>query len=193
MVQPLRMRAVIVILTLLSTAACSGPSEHANPIERGAYLVTIGGCHDCHTPKVFTAGRIELDESRLLSGHPAFDVLPGVPASAALGPNQWGVVANAHLTAWVGPWGVSYAPNLTPDKTGIAEWTEEQFLQAMRNGKHAGDGETATPPMPRFNYARMSKADLRAIFAYLRSLPAVANAVPASVPPVMATAAPTGG
>lgn len=184
--QPLR--AVIVVLATLSTIACSGEAGHDNPIERGAYLVTIGGCHDCHTPKVFVDGRVELDESRLLSGHPAVDVLPDAPQAASLyGSNQWGVVANTHLAAWVGPWGVSYAPNLTPDKTGLADWTVEQFVAAMRTGKHAGGGAPVTPPMPRFNYSRMSQADLRAIYAYLRSLPPVANAVPAPVAPAVAS------
>lgn len=188
-----RMRAVIVVLAVLAAAACSGEAGHGNPIERGAYLAMIGGCHDCHTPKVFTDGRIELDESRLLSGHPAVDVLPEAPQAGSLhGANRWGVATNAHFTAWVGPWGVSYAPNLTPDKTGLAEWTAEQFIQAMRTGKHAGGGAAVTPPMPRFNYSRMSEADLSALYAYLRSLPAVANAVPAPVAPAVATTAAPG-
>ena len=89
-----RMRAVTVVLTALCAAACSGEAEHANPIERGAYLAILGGCHDCHTPKVFTDGRVELDESRLLSGHPAVDVLPEAPQAASM----------ARFTCRVWPW-----------------------------------------------------------------------------------------
>jgi hypothetical protein len=185
---PHRTSAALVVTVSLGLIACSG-REH-DSVERGAYLATIGGCHDCHTPKVFSATGPELDQSRLLAGHPASDVLPGLPLHT-IGASQWGAVTNVHLTAWAGPWGVSYAANLTPDATGLRDWTVEQFIATMRSGKHAADGRALLPPMPWNNYAQMSKSDLRALFAYLRSLPPVANAVPPPVlpvPPAMATA-----
>lgn len=150
--------------------------------ERGAYLVTVGGCNDCHTPKLFTAAGPEPDKSRLLSGHPADAKLPPVP-SGVIGPDQWGAIANNDLTAWAGPWGVSYAANLTPDATGLGSWTPEIFIQAMRTGKHVGVGRPILPPMPWMDYALMTDEDLRAVFAYLKSLPPISNAVPAPVPP----------
>ena len=58
------------------------------------------------------------------------------------------------LTAWVGPWGVSFAANLMPDATGLARWTPETFIQAMRTGKHAGVGHPILPPMPWLDYSR---------------------------------------
>lgn len=151
-------------------------------VERGAYLVNIGGCNDCHTPKLFAEAGPEPDQSRLLSGHPANAKLPPVPPGV-IGPDQWGAIANNDLTAWAGPWGVSYAANLTPDATGLGSWTPESFVGAMRTGKHLGVGRPILPPMPWMDYAKMTDEDLRAVFTYLKSLPPISNTVPAPVPP----------
>jgi hypothetical protein len=53
-------------------------------------------------------------------------------------------------TATIGPWGMSFAGNLTPDDTGIGNWTYENFEKAMRKGKFKGlDGSRPIlPPMP---------------------------------------------
>jgi hypothetical protein len=84
----------------------------------------------------------------------------------------------------VGPWGVSFSRNLTPDQsTGIGSWTEEMFIKTIRDGKHQGEGRALLPPMPWQMYAQMTDDDLKAIFAFLRSLPAIANAVPDPIPP----------
>jgi mono/diheme cytochrome c family protein len=169
-----------------ATVACTKQEPPRNAeatlVERGAYLVNAGGCSDCHTPKTFTAAGPQLDRSRLLSGHPANTELPPVP-SGVIGPDRWGTIANNDFTAWVGPWGVSYAANLTPDATGLGSWTPETFVQAMRTGKHAGVGRPILPPMPWMDLAMMTDDDLRAIFTYLKSLHPVSNAVPAPVPP----------
>jgi mono/diheme cytochrome c family protein len=167
-------------------AACSKPE--VSPVSRGEYLVTMGGCDDCHTPKVFGPNGPDLDKARRLSGHPAGEKLPELPVSI-IGPEQWGAVTNNHLTAWFGPWGVSFAANLTADASGLGGWTEDNFIQAMRTGKHAGSGRPILPPMPWMNFARMTDDDLRAVFAYLKSLPPVSNAVPAPIPPGAAPAA----
>ena len=183
-------RFATTCVAALVLAACGqqGPQQAQGqaavmtPLQRGAYLVTVGGCHDCHSPKIFTPAGPEPDPSRLLSGHPADAKLPDIPADA-LGPERWAAMTNAHLTAWAGPWGISFGVNLTPDRTGLADWTEDTFVQAMRTGKHAGVGRPILPPMPWFNYAKMSDEDLGAVFTFLKSLPAVANAVPEPVPP----------
>lgn len=149
-------------------------------IARGAYLVRLGGCTDCHTPKVMTEKGPVDDTSRLFSGHPADVVLPP-PALGA--ENPWGA-ATAGMTAWTGPWGISYASNLTPDpETGMGSWTEEEFIQTLRTGKHRGSGRAILPPMPWQPLAAATQEDLSAIFAYLRSVSPVKNAVPAPQPP----------
>jgi hypothetical protein len=78
------------------------------------------------------------------------EVLPAIPAGL-LGPNQWGALATNDFTAWAGPWGVSFAANLTPDATGLGSWTEAEFLSAMRTGRHMGSGRAILPPMPWFD------------------------------------------
>lgn len=177
-----------LVLLMLVTACGRGERTadgDAQAVARGRYLATFGGCHDCHTPKIFTASGPVRDSSRLLSGHPAEWKLPAVPAGV-LGPGQWGALAAPDLTAWVGPWGVSFTANLTPDPTGLGGWTVDQFIQTMRTGKHLGVGRPILPPMPWYDIGQLTDNDLRALFAYLRTLKPVQNAVPTPLPPTKA-------
>jgi len=152
-------------------------------IQRGAYLVHYGGCNDCHTPKVYGPYGPSEDTTRILSGHPSNEVITAVPTEF-LGPGKWMAVTNGHLTAWAGPWGISFTKNLTPDEpTGIGTWTEEIFIKAMRTGKQMGHGRTLLPPMPWFNVAALTDEDLKSVFAYLKSLKPIRNQVPEPVPP----------
>lgn len=164
-----------------SAPVLTAPTQ--SPVERGKYLVTVGGCNDCHTPKAITANGPEPDMMRTLSGHPSTDRLAPVPAGL-IAPDKWGAVTNNHLTAWAGPWGVSFAINLTPDKTtGLGSWTEEMFVNSLRSGKHQGTGRPILPPMPWNWYRNMTDNDLKAMFAYLQSLPPINNPIPEPLPP----------
>jgi hypothetical protein len=171
----------LVILGVFAASCSNQEAVQESPVERGKYLVTLGGCHDCHTPKVHGPdGAPTLDTSRILSGHPA-DLPPPSWSPNDLQQKNVAVATNAGLTAWAGPWGVSFAVNLTPDKeTGIAEWSEEMFIRMARTGKHQGqpNGRDILPPMPWFSMKDLSDADLKAIWAYLRSIPPVKNNVP---------------
>jgi mono/diheme cytochrome c family protein len=150
--------------------------------KHGEYLVTLGGCNHCHSPKVFTEMGPVPDTTKLLSGHPAVSKLPPMDTSMVQ-PGKW-ILTSGDLTAWVGPWGVSFAANLTPDEpTGIGTWTEEVFIKALRTGKHMGIGRPILPPMPWPDIAKSTDEDLKAIFAYLKSLPPIRNQVPDPVPP----------
>ncbi|MBR9999692.1 MAG: diheme cytochrome c-553 [Cyclobacteriaceae bacterium] len=155
----------------------------AELIKRGEYLTTVGGCNDCHTPKLFSEKGMEMDVSRLLSGHPENTPLPEVDPRA-LAPGYW-VLLNDQLTAAVGPWGMSFAQNLTPHETGIKNWTLEAFTKALKTGKHMGTekGRPIMPPMPWFNLMNLEEQDYRAIFTYLHSLPPINNHVPAPKSP----------
>jgi len=116
-------------------------------LAHGKYLVEFGGCNDCHSPKVMTTMGPVLDTTHLLSGHPAEEKLPEIVPSM-IQPGNWNL-ANFNLTAWVGPLGVTFSANLTPDKpTGTGVWTEEIFIKAMRTGKHMGFERNILPPMP---------------------------------------------
>lgn len=123
------------------------------------------------------------DTTRRLSGHPAGSKLPEIP-KGVIAPDQWGALTTNDLTAWAGPWGVSFARNLTPDvATGLGSWTEEIFIKALRTGKDMGEGRAILPPMPWAQYAQMTDDELKSVFAYLQSLKPIENAVPDPISP----------
>jgi hypothetical protein len=104
-----------------------------------------------------------------------------------LAPDKWGVATTMDLTAWAGPWGVSFSKNLTPDKeTGLGSWTEAIFIKALRTGKDMGEGRPILPPMPWEDIGKAKDGDLKDIFAYLQSLTPVKNAVHDPIPPAAA-------
>ena len=143
-----------VIAAAATAAAClaAGSATAQTPVERGKYLVeSIMGCGNCHTP-VGPNGPI-LDKA--LSGGPpigegnAFTAIPS---------------------------------NITPDpETGIGTWTDAEIKTAIRQGKrppnaHKG-GALIGPPMPFGQYRGIADADIDAVVAYLRTVPAAKNAV----------------
>lgn len=167
----------------LYAADAAAPSNAM--VERGKHIVDTGLCNDCHSPKIFTDKGPVVDPAKLLSGHPATQKLPELPKDL-IGPDKWGAVATNDFTAWNGPWGVSFAANLTPDlKTGIGSWTEDMFMKALRTGQHMGAGRPILPPMPWQFIGLHTDEDLKAVFAYLKSLKPVENAVPDPIPPAM--------
>lgn len=137
----------------LSLTAAVQRGKNADAIARGRYLTTIMSCNDCHTPGTFYGAP---DYSRQFSG-------------SELG--------------WIGPWGVSFPRNLTPDaETGLGKWSEKQIVDALRTGVRP-DGSTLAPPMPWPMYTGLTDQDAYAIAAYLKSLPAVSHRVPDKVAP----------
>jgi mono/diheme cytochrome c family protein len=107
-------------LAFVMLAALASPAAAADPqVERGAYLVTIAGCSDCHTPGGLLGSP---DPSRLLGGSDVGFGVPGV--------------------------GVFVGPNLTPDKeTGLGGWTSDQIVAALTTGKRP-DGRVLSGVMP---------------------------------------------
>ena len=74
---------------------------------------------------------------------------------------------------------MSYTANLTPDpETGLGKWTQRNFTETIRTGRHMGRGRQILPPMPIPMYKNFTDADLEAIFSYLQTIPAVKNRVP---------------
>jgi cytochrome c553 len=180
--------SVSTAMLLAAGIAHTGEKPKPSPplserIERGRYLVTLGGCNHCHSPKTMSPTGPVSHPLKVLSGFPAESKVPEIPA-AYLAPDRWGAVTNPDLTAWAGPWGVSFAANLTPDPaTGIGGWTEGMFIKAMRTGKQKGSGRPILPPMPWQDIGQLTDQDLSNMFAYLKSLPPVRNAVPQPLPP----------
>jgi mono/diheme cytochrome c family protein len=165
MIRPRSMAFALVTIALATAAfavertaktaapAKAKPDATASVIERGRKLAIFGGCVDCHTPGAWFGAP---DFSRQLSG-------------SELG--------------WTGPWGTTYARNLTPDlETGLGYYNEKEIVLALRSGKRL-DGKTMLPPMPWQNIATLSEADMHALVAYLQSLPPVEHKSPETLPP----------
>lgn len=151
-------------------------------VKRGEYLVTTIGCADCHSPKKFGEKGLEEMDGLQLSGYQQGQELPSIDMSS-LPPGF--MVFNGDLTAAVGPWGTSFAANLTSHESGIGNWSLEQFKTAMRKGKYKGleNARDLLPPMPWFNFAKLTDEDLEAMYYYLKSTKPVDNVVPAPLPP----------
>jgi len=152
----------------------------------GKHLVDVSGCNDCHTPKILTPFGPVLDSAHMLSGHPSLMPAPDIDRKEI---ETKGLIVTQDLTAWVGPWGISYAANLTSDPTGIGNWQESNFLIALRDGKFKGisSSRTLLPPMPWEMFKLLTDDELKAMFAYLKSTKPINNVVPQAEPPVLAT------
>ncbi|WP_028980363.1 c-type cytochrome [Sporocytophaga myxococcoides] len=149
-------------------------------LKRGEYLVTIMACADCHSPKMKTDQGFVPDPDLTLSGHPSHKQLKDIDTSLT---RTWAIFSEEG-TASAGPWGVSYAANITSDPTGIGEWTQEQFNRAMKQGKYKGieKARTLQPPMPWPSFAVLRDEDLKAIFTFLKSTKPIRNVPPDSKP-----------
>jgi hypothetical protein len=179
---PVVVSILLLIIVISFAISCSKQVNNkemtqAQMVIHGKYLVTVAGCNDCHSPKIMTSMGPMPDTTKLLSGHPSNDKLPDF---------EWKLISDKHLlifsgdlTACAGPWGISYAANLTPDaETGIGAWTKDMFFNAIRNGKHLGIGRPILPPMPWMEFKDLTDQDLGSIYAYLKTLPSIKNKVP---------------
>jgi mono/diheme cytochrome c family protein len=117
-------------------------------VARGKYLVNLAGCNDCHTPGYFF-GKPDMD--RFLGGSDVAFEMPGLGAFAG--------------------------PNLTPDKSGIGDWSQEEIVAALQTGVRP-DGRVLAPIMPWHAFAQMTPEDANAVAEFLKSLPPVDNKVP---------------
>lgn len=162
-------------------ADAEAATDPAQQVERGRYLIEVLGCGDCHSPKLMGPQGPYPDPERLLSGFPAAEQLPPLPKE-----HQGWVLFNMDQTVGVGPWGTTYAANLTSDESGIGNWSEEQFIRAVTKGLYKGleGSRPLLPPMPWQTFRNLKAEDLKAMFAYLKSTKPVTNVVPAPVPPV---------
>jgi mono/diheme cytochrome c family protein len=177
----LLLASFVALPAVLLFSASHRPSTlEGDPVSRGRYLVALGSCSDCHTPLKLGPNGPEPDMTRYLAGHPGDANLPAPPA---LPPGPW-FAMTAGMTAWAGPWGVSYAANLTPDEqTGMGIWTEDMFIRTLRTGKHFGVSRDILPPMPWQNLSQLTAEDLKAIFAFLRTVTPISSRVPEPTPP----------
>lgn len=151
-------------------------------VEKGQILTVEHGCVFCHSPKTEKDGDFIPDPDRLFSGHPEGMKLPDIPEEI-IGTDKWFGLYTTGFTAWGGPWGISYAANITPDEeTGIGKWEEKDFINIIRLGIHSSLQRRLMPPMPWEEMYTISDEDLSAIFKYLNTVKPVKNNVPESVP-----------
>ena len=142
------MVASVAGAVMLAGSISTGAAAESQ-IERGKYLVTLGGCSDCHTPGSFLG---HPDTARFLGGSDVGFSIPGL--------------------------GVFVGRNLTPDpETGLGKWTTQQIVTAFTTGVRP-DGRILAPIMPYKDLGRLTKPDALAIAAYLKSLKPVKYAVP---------------
>ncbi len=181
--------AALVMMTVIACIKQTEPvqtklpeADESSRIKRGEYLVSAMGCDDCHSPKNITPAGFEIIPELRFSGHPSSE--PTAPIDTANLKNGW-VLFSSHFTSFVGPWGQSFAANLTSDETGIGNWTEENFMRAIRHGKFKGleGSRDLLPPMPWFVYKNLNDEDIKSIFSFLKSTTPVHNVVPAAIPP----------
>ncbi len=146
------MHKVLIVAATLAMGLTAAGARAETVLERGRYLVeTIMACGNCHTPQ----GPDGPVRDRALSGGP---------------PIEDGKLFTARPS------------NITPDReTGIGAWTDAQIKVAIREGRRPPNsrngGTLIGPPMPFGQYRGIADADLDAIVAYLRSVPAIRNAV----------------
>jgi hypothetical protein len=157
----------LVALAVFSTVSQMGPqTATAGPraqgdVERGAYLVKLMVCNDCHTPWKMGSQGPEPDMARELSGHPQDLTMPPAPA---MGEGPWVWAGAGTNTAFAGPWGVSFTANLTPDaETGLGKWTEDTFIQARPATR------TCAPSSPTCRPCRPSRTACRSLSSLRRS------------------------
>jgi mono/diheme cytochrome c family protein len=144
----MRISTVVAVIALSCAPMAASFADDA-AVARGKYLATIGGCQDCHTPGHFLG---KPDMARFLGGSEVGFDIPGL--------------------------GTFYGSNLTPDKaTGLGNWSDAQVVTALQTGVRP-DGRMLAPIMPWRALAVLTKSDVAALVAYLRSLPPVDNKVP---------------
>lgn len=181
-----------VVLAALISSCANNEAKNAEPVKsvlsqpelqlRGKYLVNAIGCDDCHSPKKMGPNGPEIIEDLRFSGYPSSRESQTIDKENL---NRGWILFNNDLTSSVGPWGQSFAANISSDATGIGNWTEQNFMLALREGKYKGlaGSRNLLPPMPWPIYANLSDEDIRAIFAFLKSSKPVNNVVPAPMAP----------
>ncbi len=177
---------LVVIILITAFFSCNSSNQKTETgtsitndslVKRGAYLVKIMGCNDCHSPKNMGPNGPEVDLDKLLSGAPSNRPIPPFDTNVI---KKGIILFSGDLTTTAGPWGISFAANISADSTtGIGKWTEEQFARAITQGKYNGDvnGRMILPPMPWQDFSSLYDEDLKAIFAYLKSTKPVENKV----------------
>jgi mono/diheme cytochrome c family protein len=156
----LRGAAAAVFMLACLCAAPGARAEEAS-VARGAYLVGVISCGDCHTPGSFGG---KPDMGRMLGGSDVGFAIPGL--------------------------GVFVGSNLAPDDaTGIGKWSVDEIVTAITKGERP-DGRQLAPIMPWRSFAGLTPDDARSIALYLKSLKPVSHMVAGPFGPSQAPTVP---
>lgn len=158
------------------TKEAAAPSAEDN-IKEGERLVASLDCEICHSPKRMGPKGPEVIPELRFGGHQAGNELP--PYDEKTVKSGW-VLFAPDFTSVIGPWGQSYAGNISSDSTGIGMWKEEQFKKVIREGKFKGldNNRPILPPMPWEAYKNLTDDEISKVFAFLKSTNPVKNVVP---------------
>ncbi|HLO37976.1 MAG TPA: c-type cytochrome [Lacibacter sp.] len=159
-----------------TTTTEAAPSAEDN-LKEGERLVASLDCEICHSPKRMGPKGPEVIPELRFGGHQAGTELP--PYDEKTVKAGWALFS-PDFTTIIGPWGQSYAGNISSDSTGIGMWSEEQFKKVIREGKFKGMDNTRPilPPMPWEAYKNLTDAEISKVFAFLKSTKPVKNVVP---------------
>lgn len=155
----------------------TAPISQEEKVKNGELLVAKLDCEICHSPKKMGPQGPEVIPEQRFGGHQANAPLP--PTDEKMLKSGW-VLFAPDFTSFIGPWGQSYAANISSDSTGIGMWTEDQFKKVIREGKFMGLDNTRPilPPMPWPAYKHLTDDEISAVFAFLKSTAPVHNVVP---------------
>ena len=135
-------------------------------LDRGEYLSHLAACVSCHTPQKeeYLGEDIPVEQLRQIGL--SFTDTQDTENKLLAGGREFSL----------GPFGVLSSMNLTPDETGLGDWTDEEIEAALRIGINR-DGRRLHPLMPYPNFFNWAESDMEALIMYLRSIPAVENEV----------------
>ena len=152
-------------------------------IEIGQAIIEGWNCSFCHSPQIKgPEGKPIADPNRFMSGHPADEKIPAVPDMVLTSPEWMEFLDNLDSTAWATDNLVVFSANLTPDdETGIGSWTETEFVETLREGRHRGIERRIKYPMPWQELSELSDEELLSVYEYLMTLQPVSNEVPPSI------------
>lgn len=181
---------LVIALVSFITIGCNEKPEPPNAyiysperVEIGQAIVEGWNCSFCHTPQIQSPdGKLISDPKRFMSGHPASEEVPTVPDMIISSPEWMEFLDNLDSTVWATDNMLVFSANLTPDKeTGIGNWTEVEFVDTIREGRHRGIERRIKYPMPWRELSELSDEELLSVYEYLMTLEPVKNKVPVSV------------
>ena len=177
----------LLVFSVLAISCNNKPAQEIayspERIEIGQAVVEGWNCSFCHSPQIKGPdGKAIADPKRFMSGHPADEEIPAIPDMVLTSPEWMEFLDNLDSTVWATDNLIVFSANLTPDdETGIGTWTEAEFVETIREGRHRGIERRIKYPMPWRELGELSDEELLSVYEYLMTLEPVNNKVPASI------------